>query len=342
VTGLYSGSATYASGDQFTIIFPNANTGTTPTINISSEGAKTIVDNKGDPVAAGDVEGILKLAYDGTNFRIVGGTGSGGVSTEPDGDKGDVTVASSVWTIDNLSVTNAKINDVAVGKITGLGTGVGTALGVNVGSAGAPVVNGAALGTPSSGNGANITGIVGTNVANTPAGGIAATTSQAAINELDTEKSPLAGSASLTTTGTLTSGTTGTGFTLSFTNSTLSGRIAAANLPLAYVNDAVTTTTTGGTITLDMNSQIQRVHIGSASFASAKATALSNITNSRGFVFFFEVTNVAAVLTPPSDWLMPPSDDWDGTDWTPPATGKYVMVGTFDGTNWMVTITQFI
>jgi hypothetical protein len=78
VTGLYSGSATYASGDQFTIIFPNANTGTTPTINISSEGAKTIVDNKGDPVSVGDVEGILKLAYDGTNFRIVGGTGSGG------------------------------------------------------------------------------------------------------------------------------------------------------------------------------------------------------------------------------------------------------------------------
>jgi len=39
----------------------------------------------------------------------------------------------------------------AVGSITGLGTGVATALAVNVGSAGAPVVNGGALGTPSSG-----------------------------------------------------------------------------------------------------------------------------------------------------------------------------------------------
>jgi energy-converting hydrogenase Eha subunit A len=34
--------------------------------------------------------------------------------------------------------------------VTGLGTGVGTALAVNVGTAGAPVINGGALGSPSS------------------------------------------------------------------------------------------------------------------------------------------------------------------------------------------------
>ena len=39
------------------------------------------------------------------------------------------------------------------------GTGILTALGVNVGSAGAPVINGGALGTPSSGNGSNLTNI---------------------------------------------------------------------------------------------------------------------------------------------------------------------------------------
>ena len=43
--------------------------------------------------------------------------------------------------------------------VAGFGTGVETALGVNVGTAGSPVVNGGALGTPSSGTGTNLTGI---------------------------------------------------------------------------------------------------------------------------------------------------------------------------------------
>lgn len=42
--------------------------------------------------------------------------------------------------------------------ISGLGTGVATALAANVGSAGAPIVNGGALGTPSSGVATNLTG----------------------------------------------------------------------------------------------------------------------------------------------------------------------------------------
>jgi len=43
--------------------------------------------------------------------------------------------------------------------ISSLGTGVATALGVNVGSAGAPVINGGALGTPSSATLTNATGL---------------------------------------------------------------------------------------------------------------------------------------------------------------------------------------
>lgn len=46
----------------------------------------------------------------------------------------------------------------AIGSITGLGTGVATAAAVNVGTAGSVVVNGGALGTPSSGVGTNLTG----------------------------------------------------------------------------------------------------------------------------------------------------------------------------------------
>ena len=47
----------------------------------------------------------------------------------------------------------------AAHSLAGLGTGVETALGLNVGDAGAVVVNGGALGTPSSGSAANLTGM---------------------------------------------------------------------------------------------------------------------------------------------------------------------------------------
>lgn len=55
-----------------------------------------------------------------------------------------------------VEINKAQWNDAHV--LSGLGTGVETALGINVGSAGAVIVNGGALGTPSSGNLANCTG----------------------------------------------------------------------------------------------------------------------------------------------------------------------------------------
>lgn len=147
------------------------------------------------------------------------------------------------------------------------------------------------------------------------------------------------GQSSITTLGTLTTGTTGTGFTLSFTNSTLSGRIAEANIPAMYVEDQATTVTTGGTITLDCNSQKKRVHLGSATFATPKTIALSNTTNARQFFFLFQITNVAAVLTMPSDFLLnDPNWDESANTWTPTDVGRYILAGYFDGTNWWVNI----
>jgi hypothetical protein len=59
---------------------------------------------------------LLTFLRQNTGFKSPPG-GSGGVS---DGDKGDITVSGlgSVWTIDNLAVTNAKINDVDGSKVT--------------------------------------------------------------------------------------------------------------------------------------------------------------------------------------------------------------------------------
>lgn len=73
---------------------------------------------------------------------------------------GSATKASVVTVNGKGLVTAASESTVtpAVGSVTGLGTGVATALGVNVGSAGAPVVLGGALGTPSSGVATNLTG----------------------------------------------------------------------------------------------------------------------------------------------------------------------------------------
>jgi hypothetical protein len=74
----------------------------------------------------------------------------------------------------------------AVGSITGLGTGVATALAVNVGSAGAVVVNGGDLGTPSSGTVTNLTGTASINIngtvgATTPATGAFTTISATGV-----------------------------------------------------------------------------------------------------------------------------------------------------------------
>jgi len=63
----------------------------------------------------------------GTTIKTINGAdvlGSGDLTVTgtpvADGDKGDITVSSSgtVWTIDNLAVTNAKINDVDPSKVT--------------------------------------------------------------------------------------------------------------------------------------------------------------------------------------------------------------------------------
>jgi len=155
-------------------------------------------------------------------------------------------------------------------------------------------------------------------IAFTPVGTIAATDVQAAIAEVASE----AGSSAWgSITGTLSSQTD------------LQSALDAKQNNL----DSASASTAGGTITLDMNSLRQRLFVGSASFAAAKILALSNTTNALLFSFVFQVTNVAAVITMPADFIMA-DPFFDGDDWTPAVIGVYELGGTWNGTGWVVKI----
>lgn len=117
-----------------------------------------------------------------------------------------------------------------------------------------------------------------------------------------------------------------------------------------YVLDSATPSTSGGTITLDCNDQVQRMFVGSASFATPKTIALSNDSNALVINFVFTITNVAGVLTFPSTFKMESFEQtalarWDDTahTFTISGTGRHQFSATWDGTNWnMVATTPFL
>lgn len=115
------------------------------------------------------------------------GTGSAVFANAP------VLITPNLGTPSTLTLTNATGLPLATG-ISGIGAGVGTALGLNVGTAGAVVVNGGALGTPSAGVGTNLTAL---NASNLGSGTVAAARMPALTGDCTTT----AGAVATTCTG---------------------------------------------------------------------------------------------------------------------------------------------
>lgn len=152
-----------------------ANSGTTALTAFTGSGV-TSGTNTGDQTSVSGNAGTATILATGRTIGITGDltytspsfNGSGNVTAagvlatvnSNVGSFGSVTAAPVVTVNAKGLVTAASTATItpAIGSVTGLGTGVATALGVNVGSAGAPVVNGGALGTPSSGVATNLTG----------------------------------------------------------------------------------------------------------------------------------------------------------------------------------------
>jgi len=183
------------------------------------------------------VSNKFRFRQNGSTISLGSGSGVG----VTDGDKGDITVTGSgvTWTIDNNVVTTAKMSTFSssdlAGKLTDeSGTGV-------VAYTTSPTFTTPALGTPSALVLTNATGLPGTAVINTPAGNIAATTAQAAINELDGEKLAIANTSS--------SLTDGSAITITGTKHTLTSDEATVTWTLSQTSDFQTTVITLNTAT---------------------------------------------------------------------------------------------
>jgi len=68
----------YSAGQTFRFVSAGANTGAA-TLNINGLGAKSITKNGTAALAAGDIPGsaVVEVSYDGTQFQLMSGTGSG-------------------------------------------------------------------------------------------------------------------------------------------------------------------------------------------------------------------------------------------------------------------------
>jgi len=71
----------YITGSRITINFANLNTGAS-TINVDTLGAKNIVTSDGLALTGGELQGIVTLVYNGTNYQIMGSTATSNAASD--------------------------------------------------------------------------------------------------------------------------------------------------------------------------------------------------------------------------------------------------------------------
>jgi hypothetical protein len=234
----------------------------------------------GDLLFASTTTALSKLADVATGNALI----SGGVGAAPSYGKIGLTTHVS----GTLPVANGGTG------ITSFGTGVATALGINVGTAGAFVVNGGALGTPSSGTLTNATGLpVGTGIS-----GLGTNVATALAVNVGTAGAFVVNGGALGTpsSGTLTNATglpVGTGISGLGTNVATALAVNVGTAGAFVVNGGALGTPSSGTLT---NATGLPVGTGISGFGTSVATALAVNVGSAGAV----VVNGGALGTPSS------------------------------------------
>ena len=269
-----SGNLLTSNGTSWVSTAPATN-GTVTSVAMT---VPSVLSISGSPITS---SGTLALTYSGTALPVAnGGTGLTA------GTSGGVLAYTAAGTLASSSALAASALVIGGGagaapSTTTTGTGVVTALGVNTGTAGAFVVNGGALGTPSSGTATNLTGLpvstgisgLGTGVATFLGTPSSANLAAAVTDETGSGALVFATSPTLVTPA-LGTPSSGTATNLTGTASTKSiGTVGA------------TTATTGAFTTVTATQANTSTTLGAAPFVNLINTATATLNQVTGLKF---------------------------------------------------------